>query len=839
MQAHLFFTRLILVFFLSFATPKLAVSQSKFALKGTKAFSKNNWKKFNALYTKQKERDSNSIDFQYLQYLSASKIGAPNFTPKNCYLSARNFHRKLSIQTPKIKESFCKKLNLCNQIPLEILDSSLKIYLNDLLYRNDTLEIQSFIINYHDSLSIPTVQLFILHYLQKFISVEHTRTVRILETKFAWHEAISQKDLNAILLFRDKFPNSFCDTLAFQTEAFYAFRHALQVNSLEEYQYFKDKYLKSKYVTSADSAIAMIQFNQIANKYNIADLVSFNRAYKNQPLNRFIENRIIGLDKLDSVVKLVNEGLNNFEPIVPQNVKIEQGLITINGAKTVKLSDQNLYRKTAIVHSYLDYLPMFDAHLIRIDNYRYSTYMLVNAKTGKKLSFKGIPVFCLRIDSSVHLICKIQNRIPTEESGFQIVQFVDGELKITQEILLDTSDFSQHLDSIYTLNGTIKCKISDFIVKSLLYVPYGTLELKHGDSGWKKSHFEPAVGDYQKVLDKDFLANWIKLKMPIFNIGSVSAFSKPNRNGSFDAISQKIEGCMFPIALIEDSSQLKLVCIQKPLKGADFQKVEKYKSLGLDADFIHIDLNQALKNNEIAALPPQFLKFNRITNVYNLNLFQQQYNQDENDLRDVDYCYLLTRNLLTLDETLVKNILTRWAVNFVQFKNQYETFFNDIKELPLNYTVKVNLEEYNSNNQSFTVRADKNLNEQLNFLVPADGQSEMFTELLGVNLIDKVNGFTIEHKPTMVFNKGSESDFTIFVNDIDAQKINKLQDKNRAVYMRIKVSPNLKISGKYCKGCDSHNCDEYKLRNCKLQFTAEQYEFSASPDFTQSVVLKQ
>lgn len=113
MQAHLFFTRLILVFFLSFATPKLAVSQSKFALKGTKAFAKNNWKKFNALYTKQKEKDSNSIDFQYLQYLSGSKIGAPNYTPKNCYLSARTFYQKLSVQTPKIKESFCKKLNLC------------------------------------------------------------------------------------------------------------------------------------------------------------------------------------------------------------------------------------------------------------------------------------------------------------------------------------------------------------------------------------------------------------------------------------------------------------------------------------------------------------------------------------------------------------------------------------------------------------------------------------------------------------------------------------------------------------------------------------------------------
>jgi hypothetical protein len=115
----------------------------------------------------------------------------------------------------------------------------------------------------------------------------------------------------------------------------------------------------------------------------------------------------------------------------------------------------------------------------------------------------------------------------------------------------------------------------------------------------------------------------------------------------------------------------------------------------------------------------------------------------------------------------------------------------------------------------------------------------MLAELADVNILNTVNGFTIDHKPTMVFNKGSESDFTIFVNDFDAQKINKLQDKNHAVYMRVKVLPNLKVNGKICKGCDSHSCDEYKLRNCKLLFTAEQYEFSASPDFLQSVVLKQ
>jgi hypothetical protein len=109
-------------------------------------------------------------------------------------------------------------------------------------------------------------------------------------------------------------------------------------------------------------------------------------------------------------------------------------------------------------------------------------------------------VFCLRIDSAVNLVCKIQNKTPLDESGFQIVKLVDGELKITQEILLDTSDFSQYLDSIYSLNGNIQCKISEFIAKSLLYVPFGTLEFKHGDSCWIKSNFEPAIGDYQKVL---------------------------------------------------------------------------------------------------------------------------------------------------------------------------------------------------------------------------------------------------------------------------------------------------------------------------------------------------
>lgn len=838
MQAHQFLTRFFLIIFLSFVTPQSSFSQSKFAVKAAKAHAKQNWKKFNLFVNKQRLKDSLSFDYTYLRYLSSSTPSSPQFTSKSCYENTLVLFKQYNIISPKNKEAYCKTLNLCDAKIVQYLDSSLERYLNELLAKNDTIEIQTFIISYHDSMTIRTVQSFILHYLQKYISTVPTSTVKILETKYAWHEAIAQKDLNAILLFRDKYPNSFCDSLAYVYEAFFAFQHALQINTVEEFQYIKDKYIHSNFANSADSAIAIIAFNQLPDKYKIADLVEFNSKFKNTPLNAIIANRIIGLDKLDSVVKLVNQRLMNFEPVVPKNVKIEQGSITINGAKKIRFNDQNIYRKTAIVHSYLDYLPMFDAHLVRVDNYEKSIYLLVNGKTGKKHTLRGAPVFCLRIDSSVNLVCKIQNKTPLDESGFQIVKLVNGELKITQEILLDTSDFSQYLDSIYTINGNIQCKISDFIAKSLIYVPFGTLEFKHGDTGWIKANFEPAIGDYQKVLDEDFLRYWIKLKMPIFKTNSSRSFYRKSKSGFYDSL-DRIDGCLFPLAFQKDSANhVHVVCTQKPLKGTDFNNLEKYKSLGLDLDFIYFDLKNALMNREISAFPSPFLEFNRISNVYNLNLFQQQYNL-ENDLLDFDYCYLLNRTLFTFDETLKKDVLTKWAVNFVQFKNNHEQFFNDIKELPLLYTVKVNLEEYNVNNHSFNVRADKSVKEQLKFVVPADGQNDLMNELSGVNVLNAVNGFSIEHNPTMVFNKGSESDFTIFVNDVDAQKINKLQDKNHAVYLRIKGLPKTKVIGKFCKGCDSRNCDEYKLRNCKLEFTAEQYEFSASPDFTQSIILKQ
>ncbi len=839
MQAHQFLTRFFLIIFLSFATPKSALSQSKFAVKGAKAHAKQNWKKFKSILNKQRLKDSSSFDYTYLNYLFSSTSTSPQFTPKRCYENTLVLFKQYNLISPKNKEAYCKKLNLCEAKNIQSLDSALEGYLNDLLEKNDTNEIQSFIITYHDSITIRTVQSFILHYLQKYISTVPTSTVKILETKYAWHEAIAQKDLNAILLFRDKFPNSFCDSLAYLNEAYFAFQHALQINTIEEYFYIKDKYRHSKYANSADSAIAIIAFNQLADKYKIADLVEFNSKYKNTPLNAFVANRIIGLDKLDSIVKLVNQRLKNFEPVVPQNVKIEQGSITINGAKTVKFKDQNIYRKTAIVHSYIDYLPKMDAHIVRVDNYENSVYIFVNAQTGKKLSVRGTPVFSVRIDSSIHVICKIQSRIPMSESGIQIVKLVDGELKISQEIFLDTGDHSQRLDTVFSKEGRIDIKISDFIEKSSLYVPFGTLELKHGHSGWKKLSFIPEIGDYQKQINQEFIENWIKLKMPIFNYGTFTSFSKRSKSKKFEFVSNLIEGCLFPIAIQTDSNnRLNLVCTQKPLKGIDFHNIDKYKLLGLDEDFIYVDFEKAVNEQEIFAFPSQFAKLNRIANVYNLNLFQHQYNVDA-DLLDFDFCYLLTRNLLTLDESLVSNVLTRWAVNFVQFKNNNSDFFTNIQDLSLNYTAKVNLEEYNNNNHSFTVRSDKNLNEQLKFMVPSDQKTELMNELTGVNVLSNVNSIYIDHKPTMVFNKGSESDFTIFVNEFDAQKMNKILDKSRTVYMRIRISPNFKITGKTCKGCDSKSCDEYKLRNCKLQFNAEQYEFSASPDFSQSIVLKQ
>ncbi len=839
MQAHQFLTRFFLIIFFSFATPKSSLSQSKFAVKGAKVHAKENWKKFNSILDKQRLRDSFSFDYTYLKYLASSTSTSPQFTAKRHYENTLSLFQQYQLLSPKNKENYCKKLNLCESKKFQFLDSALEGYLNELLVKNDTNEIQSFIITFRDSSMIPTVQSFILHYLQKYISTEPTNTVKILETKYAWHEAIAQKDLNAILLFRDKFPNSFCDSLAYHYEAYFAFQHALQINTIEEFQYIKDKYKRSTYAKSADSAIAIIAFNQLTDKYNVNDLVAFNAKYKNKPLNSFVANRIIGLDKLDSVVKLINQRLMNFEPVIPQNVKIEQGSITINGAKKVKFSDQNVYRKTAIVHSYIDYLPKMDAHIVRVDNFENSYYIFVNAQTGKKLSVRGTPVFSVRIDSSIHVVCKIQSKIPMSESGIQIVKLVDGELKISQDILLDTLDRSQRLDTVFSKEGRIAIKISDFIEKSSLYVPFGTLELRHGDSGWKKLSFIPEIGDYQKQIDQIFIENWIKLKMPIFNYGTFTSFSKLTKSKKFEMVENLIEGCLFPIAIFADSNhKIKIMCTQKPLKGVDFHNVEKYKLLGLDEDFIFIDLEKALNTKEIFAFPTQFSKFHRISNIYNLNLFQHQYNL-EGDVLDFDYCYLLSRNLLTLDESLVKNVLTRWAVNFVQFKNNNFEFFKNILDLSLNYTAKVNLEEYNNNNHSFTIRSDKDLNEQLKFIVPTDQNSDLMSELLGVNVLSNVNSFNIEHKPTIVFNKGSESDFTIFVNEFDAQKMNKILDKTRTVYMRIRVSPNFNVVGKSCKGCNSKSCDEYKLRNCKLQFTAEQYEFSASPDFSQSIVLKQ
>ena len=824
------FSVFILLLFTGFSN---GFAQSKIAIKAQKAFENKNFKKFEILNEKQKLKDSNSVDYAFLCYLKSSP-NSPHFVSKNFFEFSKVLEFKYDHLSLKKQKKFSKKLKFKFR-PNQLIDSSLNIYLNELLLKNDTSQIQAFVMPFNDSLTIPIVQTFISHYLQKYIDVGPSNTIKILETKFAWHEAIAQKDLNAILMFRDKFPQSFCDELAYKLEAKYAFLQAMKVNTIEEFAYIKQKYANTSFAVSADSAIAEIQFNKLPNKFKIKDLQKFNAEFKNSRLNNLVANRLIGLEKLDSAIQVINAQLVGREPKIPAHVKIDLESITIQFKQSYRF---DVKRKDGrkFIYSYFQYLPFLNGHVLKASNYEKDEYVFVNEKSGKTLDLKGKPLFCMRIDSTVQLVTENQQK--NAAIGFQILTSTaqNNVIKPVFTQIFDSSDNSQLLDKINIEDGKILSKISDYIAKSSLTVPIGTQEFKYIDSQWIKSQFYPEIGDYQKPITIDFIDNWIKMKMPLFNNDHFHSFYRYNDSQRLVKLNEKPDGVFFPIAVKQIEKIQYVVCIANPLKGNAYSNLEKYIQLGNDKDFIFIDLENAIQQNELSAFPTSFKSNQLFSTAYALGLFQLQY---PSSMVDEVFCNLLNKNYIGLDQEITKPVFRNWAVNFVQYRMSVEPLMEDILRMPLNLTFKVKLEEYNANNQSFTVRGDKNMEPELSFANQLNLDHQLIKEMKAMKSICPITSMSVEHTPTMVFNKGSETDFTIHVKEMDAAKVLKLKDKDQTIYMRIRIIPITKSLGKECKVCLNGTCDEYKLRNCKISFQADQYEFSANPEFKQSLILKQ
>lgn len=833
MRHFLIAFRSLCLFLLMFAIAQKGFSQSKLLIKANKAFHQKKWSKFNRLSEKINKKDSISLDVSYLNYLNFSP-SSPNFQAEKNYECAFKFDSSRSQLPLKQIQSFDQKLKL-RYDRQNVVDSALARFLNQLLLQNDSHKIQEFILKFKDEKSIPTVQQFISHYIQKYISVESNKTIQILEIKQAWHEAFLQKELNAILMFRDKYPQSFCDELAYHLEAKYAFLQALKINSIEEFNYIKQKYSNTQFAVSADSAIAEIQFNQLSNKYKIQDLKKFNAEYKNTRLNNLVANRLIGLEKMDSVIQVVNAQLVGREPQIPSHVKIDLESITIQFKQSYRF---DVKRKDGrkFIYSYVQYLPFFNGHILKASDYEKDEFVFVNEKSGKKVDLKGKPLFCMRIDSTVQLVT--ENLQKNAAIGFEILTSTshNHSLKPVFTQIFDSSDNSQLLDKINIEDGKILSKISDFIAKSSLTVPIGTQEFKYIDSQWVKSVFYPEIGDFQKPITKDFVDYWIKMKMPLFNLNGFNSFYRYNDSQQLIKLAEKPEGVFFPIAVKQIGNSHLITCISNPLKGNAFSNIEKYIQLGNDKDFVYIELESAIQQNELTAFPPSFNPNQLFLTAYALGLFQLQY---PNSMVDEVFCNLLNKNYLGLDQEITKPVFRNWAINFVQYRMSVEPLFEDILRMPLNFTFKVKLEEYNLNNQSFTVRGDKNLEPELSFANQLNLDHQLIKEMKAMKSICPITSMSVEHTPTMVFNKGSETDFTIHVKEMDAAKVLKMKDKDQSIYMRIKITPMTKALGKECKVCINGTCDEYKLRNCKISFQADQYEFSANPDFKQSLILKQ
>ncbi len=830
---HKFLTTLksfCLLFFL-FVNFHLGFSQSKILVKAHKAFQQKKWSKFDRLFAKNAEKDSTSFDVSYLKYLKFSP-SSPNFNAEKNYIYAFKYDSCRSVIPAKTIQGFDQKLKLTYNRS-KTVDSALGLYLNQLLQLNDTLKIHKFIIAFNDERSIPEVQKFISHYLQKYISVEPNRTIQILEIKQAWLDALIQHELNSILMFRDKFPKSYCDDYAYFLEAKFAFLAATKIHSEDEYAFFKQKYPNTNFAISADSAIAEIYFNRIPNKYKIADLQQFNAKFKNSRLNNLVANRLIGLEKIDSAIHVVNLQLTGREPKVPAHVKIDLESISIQRKKRFQF-DSKRKDGRKLVYSYLQYMPFFEGHILKASDYQSDEYVFVNENSGKTFDLLGKPLFCMRIDSTVQLVTENQQK--NFAVGFQILTSHNKFIKPVFTQIFDSSDNSQLLDKINIEDGKILSKISDYIAKSSLTVPIGTQEFKYIDSQWTKAEFFPEIGDYQKPITVSFIENWIKLKMPFFIHAGFTSLYKYNDSNQLHAVKDKADGVMFPICTIKMDQHDYIICVANPLKGNAYNNLDKYKQLGREKDFVYIKISQAIESNELSAFPPTFKSNQLFSTAYALALFQLQYPMS---MVDESFCNLLNKNYLGLDQEITKPVFRNWAVNFVQYRMSVEPLLDDILKMPLYFTFKVKLEEYNSNNQSFTVRGDKNMEPEFSFANQLNLEHQLIDQMKSMKSMCPITSLSVEHTPTMVFNKGSESDFTIHVKETDAYKILKLTDKDQSIYMRIKVQPITKALGKECKVCVNGNCDEYKLRNCKISFQAEQYEFSATQDFKQSLILKQ
>jgi hypothetical protein len=376
-------------------------------------------------------------------------------------------------------------------------------------------------------------------------------------------------------------------------------------------------------------------------------------------------------------------------------------------------------------------------------------------------------------------------------------------------------------------------------------------DLIHFHNKWEKTNVEVPVVDNSDIIEKVVMLKLIETRRPFFT-SRVSKNEIKDRDGSYysslysfgnygelERVSIKEKLALYPIQFVDSETlnnfnanrnfqmnriSFDLICTTEPKVGIDYSNINSYNRESL----VFIKFDSSVSSKEIQNLPVEFNEDALELHAFSYFIYKMQY---PSTLTPLNYCGLIADEYKFIDEFKRKKIIESWSEIFVRKLLKNQTDYRNKLYADNNYfdlTLFVKLNEYNMNEHSFTIET---IRDQENNTYSRDFLNQLNYFRFAI--------FGIGNSTDYISNSGYRESFKIVVSEDKASKITDLLNGERNVYLRIRSKTREPDYSTNCNPCPNNKCNLYDLRQCKIKLDAFEYIFSASPNFSNSINVRQ
>jgi hypothetical protein len=684
----------------------------------------------------------------------------------------------------------------------------------------------------------------IKEFINKYPNSKYQSEAKILEIKWAYDFAKNSNSIELLQDFRNQYKNSIYIDSSLRLEESIAFDIVKLKNKVEEFENYLVNYPSSKYNRSIDSLIFSYYLKITTGNYNIASLKEIYTKINHKKSSTYFSKYIKKLEDIDSLIYLNNNIVKGKNFLVPKNVTITPNNIVIKSSKPIIFKNVG-DGGDGTFYDYLTYIPLLESHELLKS---YDNPFLINEKTFKLTRLAGQIQEFFRVDSTVYFISR--NECISEDcEGFEIYRKDKSEIRSVFKYVPDSLDLEVVIDSLFFENDKIYCSIVKNSYVFDLKIELGKSEFSLINNKWEKTNMIVPVEDKSDIFDKVEMLKLIETRRPFFT-SQVSKNEISGRDGSyysslyaFDdygelkrvSINEKL--ALYPIQFV-DNETLKnfnviedfrknritfdLICTTEPKVGIDYSNINSYSRESL----VFIKFDNSVLFKEIQNLPVEFNEDALEFHAFSYFTYSMQH---PSTLTPINFCSLITDEYKFIDEFKRKKILESWAQIFsrtlIKNRTDYKKRYNNSY---LDLTLFVKLNEYDMNEQSFTI------------LTNYDQENNAYSR----DFLNHLNYFRFAifgfgNSTDYISNSGYSENFKLFVSEDKASKITDMLNGERRVYLKIRCKTREPDYSTNCNPCPNNKCNLYDLRQCEIKLDAFEYIFSASPNFSNSINVRQ